>query len=803
MLKNYLKLAIRNLFRHKFYSFINITGLAIGIACCLLIFLYVRTSLSYDNHHKEADSIYRVVTEDKKSDRQQWLTLTPPMLAPTLVKNFPEVEAAARMIILPELLVANNEQKFFEENFYLADSTILQILTLPLKAGNSATALNAPNTIIISEAAAQKYFGNENPMDKILTIDNSLQVKVTGVMAKPTMPTHLKADFICSFSLARQLFPERLNRWTWHQFYTYARLKENTSKADFETKLASYVNKEVSPQTSAAGIQDYFHLQPVKDIYLRSGHLEYDQPNRGNINFVYAFAVIALFILVIACFNFMNLATARSLKRAKEVGVRKVIGAHKGQLITQYLGESILMTLIAFMLAIPVVELALPFFNELSGETLRLHLGKDFLVIAGLLFCSIPVGLLAGLYPAFFLSSFLPIDVLKSNNTGKGFRLSALRQGLVIAQFVISVVLIAATAIVYRQLNYLQSKDLGFDKEQTLVLHMEGEKMQQAYQQFKTEVLRNPNVIAATASYGEPGGLVAGDGIRLHGDKINRPISMFTVDYDYIPTMKLQMVAGRPFAQQFKTDEQQAYIINETAVRALGFGTPDKALGQEIIWDEWLNPDKLKTGKVVGVVKDFHFKSLHQKIEPFVMHVYPGTFNRMTIRVRPGNIPATLAHLENTWKTFAPEYPFEYNFLDEYFGKMVESERKLSQVFTIFSGLAIFIACLGLLGLVAFSAQQRTKEIGIRKVMGASVSQITLLLTKDFTKLVLIAILIATPLAWYAMHTWLQDFPYRITISPWIFFLAGFISLLFTVLTVSYLAHRAASTNPIKSLRTE
>ncbi|GEO02361.1 ABC transporter permease [Adhaeribacter aerolatus] len=803
MLKNYLKLAIRNMFRHKFYSFINIIGLAIGIACCLLIFLYVRTSLSYDTHHKDADNIYRVVTENKKSDRQQWLTLTPPMVAPTLVKNFPEVEAAARLIILPGNLIEYKAHEFYEDNFYLADSSVLQVLTLPLQHGDARTALNSPDAVIISDVIAQKYFGSENPMGKIISLNNDTKLKVTGVLAKPKTPTHLKADIILSFAFARQFFPERLQSWNWHQFYTYVRLKNNTSGPAFEEKLARFTEKEVAPITAKAGINDVFHLQPVKDIYLRSGHLEYDQPNRGNINFVYAFAVIALFILVIACFNFMNLATARSLKRAKEVGVRKVIGAHKGQLILQYLGESILMTLVAFLLAIPIVELALPYFNELSGETLRLHLGQDFLVVAGLLLCSIPVGLLAGLYPAFFLSSFLPIDVLKSNNTGKGFRLSALRQILVITQFVISVVLIAATAIVYRQLNYLQQKDLGFDKDQLLVFNMQSDKMQQAYEQVKTELLRNPNIVAASASYGEPGGLVAGDGIRLRGDKDNRPISMFTVDYDYIPSLKLQMAAGRPFSKNYKTDEQQAYIINETAAKELGFGTPEKALGQEIIWDEWLNPDKLKIGKVVGVVKDFHYKSLHQKIEPFIMHVYPGTFNRMTIRMRPGNIPATLTHLEKTWKIFAPEYPFEYNFLDEYFGKMVESERKLSQVFTIFAGLAIFIACLGLLGLVAFSAQQRTKEIGIRKVMGASVTQITLLLTKDFTKLVLIAILIATPIAWYAMHTWLQDFPYRITISPWIFFLAGFISLLFTLVTVSYLAHRAASTNPIKSLRTE
>ena len=803
MLKSYLKIAFRNLFRHKSYSFINMAGLAIGMACCLIIFLYVQTSLRYDTHHKHANDIYRMVTEDKKSDRKNWVTLTPPILAPTLIKTFPEVEQAARMIILPGLLIEHNNKKFFEENFYLADSSILQILTLPLQAGNPQTALNTPNTVIISEEVAQKYFGPDNPLGKVLTIDREVQVKITGVMAKPATPTHLKADFICSFSLARKFFPERLQKWTWHQFYTYVRLKENTPKQAFAAKLANYVDKEVSPQTSAAGVKDVFHLQPVKDIYLRSLHLEYDQPNRGNINFVYAFAVIALFILVIACFNFMNLATARSLRRAKEVGVRKVVGAHKSQLITQYLSESILMTLFAFMLAIPIVELVLPFFNKLSDEALSLHLGKDFLIVAVLLLLSVPVGLLAGLYPAFFLSSFLPIDVLKSNTTAKGFRLSSLRQGLVIAQFVISVVLIAATAIVYQQLHYLRNKDLGFDKEQTLVFHMEGEKMMKAYAQFKTEILRSPHVVAAAASYGEPGGLIAGDGIRLRGDKNNRTISMFTVDYDYIPMLKLQMVAGRPFSKKYQTDEQQAFILNETAVREFGLGTPDQALGQEIFWDEWLDPTKVKKGKVIGIVKDFHFKSLHQKIEPFVMHVYPGTFGWMTVRISGKDVPGALKHLEKTWHSFAPDYPFQYNFLDDYFGKMIESERKLSLIFTIFAGLAIFIACLGLLGLVAFAAQQRTKEIGIRKVMGASVSQIMLLLSKDFAKLVLIAILIATPIAWYGMHHWLQDFAYRITINPFIFVVAGLIALAITLATVSFLTRKAATTNPVKSLRSE
>jgi putative ABC transport system permease protein len=356
---------------------------------------------------------------------------------------------------------------------------------------------------------------------------------------------------------------------------------------------------------------------------------------------------------------------------------------------------------------------------------------------------------------------------------------------------------------VYRQLHYLQNKDLGFDKEQTLVFKMEGTRMHQAAEQFKTELLRNPNVLAAATSYGEPGGVAAGESIRLRGDKNDRHVSMFTVDYDYIPLLKMQMAAGRPFSREFKTDEQQAFILNETAVREFNLGTPEQALGQEIFWDEWEAPAKVKSGIVIGVVKDFHFKSLQQKIEPFVMHVYPAAASWMTVRIRPDNISATLANLEKTWRTLAPEYPFTYHFLDESFGKMIEKERKMSQIFTIFSGLAIFIACLGLLGLVAFSAQQRTKEIGIRKVLGASAPQIIFLLSRDFTRLVLIAIIIAWPIAWYGMHRWLQDFAYRIEISWWVFGLAGLAALLIALLTVSFQAIKASLANPVNALRTE
>lgn len=806
MLNHYLKIAFRNLFRYKFYSCINIGGLAIGIACCLIIFLYVRSSLRYDTHHPHADRIYRIVSQATHENRQSWYSVTPPALTPALNKDFPEVENAFRLFLAPNTLVENGQRKFYEEKFFLADSSILQVLNLPLRYGNPQTALQDPSSVIISEAVAQKYFGPENPVGKVLTV-NKNTIKVTGVLAESGKPTHLKLDFLAV--LDKQAFGERINSWVWQQFYTYILLREGSNAGQFEAKLGDYVQKTVAPITQKSGVVYTLYLQPLKDIYLRSSHLEFDQPERGNINYVYAFSVIAVFILVIACFNFMNLATARSLKRAREVGVRKVIGAYRSQLIRQFLGESMLLTLIAFALAIPIVALALPYFNQLSDESLSLQYPMDLRLVFGLFLASIPVGILAGLYPVFFLSSFRPIVVLKSAAASAGYSLSALRKGLVIVQFVISVVLIAATAIVYRQLNYLQQKNLGFNKDQTLVMSvpiavgLPGEKAKIGYEPLKTELLRNPAVLAVAASYGDPGGLVAGDGIRIPGEKTRTSINMFTVDYDYIPALKMELVAGRAFSREFPTDEQQAFILNETAVKDLGFGTPDKALGKEIAWDEWLTPEKKKNGKVIGIVKDFHYKSLHQKIEPFLMHVYPGTFNRLTVRIRPENTAATLADIQNKWHAFMPEYPLQYRFLDETFAKMIEKERKMSQVVTIFSGLAIFIACLGLLGLVAFTAQQRTKEIGIRKVMGASVPQIMVLLSRDFTRLVLIAIVLAVPIAWYGMHRWLQDFAYRIDISWGVFAGAGIAALLIALVTVSFQAIKAAVANPVKALRNE
>ncbi|MDB5262617.1 MAG: FtsX-like permease family protein, partial [Adhaeribacter sp.] len=605
MLAHYLKLALRNLVRHKLYSFLNIAGLAIGTACCLLIFLYVRTSLRYDIHHPHHDRTYRLISQSSHEDRESWYSVTAPALTPALNKDFPEVEQAFRLFLAPNMLVEYGQNKFYEDKFFLADAVILQILDLPLRAGDSQTALKDPGSVIISVAMAQKYFGRTDPIGQVITI-NKNKTKISGVLAAPVNPTHLKLHFLAVID--KQTFGERINSWNWQQFYTYLLLKEGSEPRAFEAKLDHYIQKNIAPITKKDGVVYTLHLQPLKDIYLRSSHLEFDQPERGNINYVYAFAVIAVFILVIACFNFMNLATARSLKRAREVGVRKVIGAYRSQLIRQFLGESMLLTLIAFALAIPIVAFTLPYFNQLSGESLSLDYRSELMLGLGLLLASLPVGLLAGLYPAFFLSAFRPIAVLKSTSASGGYRLSALRQGLVIAQFVISVVLMAATTMVYRQLNFLQQKNLGFNKEQTLVMSvpavigLPGEKAKSGYEPFKTELLRNPAILAVSASYGDPGGLVAGDGIELPGHKSQTGISMFTVDYDYIAALKMEVVAGRPFSKNIATDEQQAFILNETAVKDLGFGTPERALGKEIIWDEWLADGLKKKGKVIGVI---------------------------------------------------------------------------------------------------------------------------------------------------------------------------------------------------------
>jgi putative ABC transport system permease protein len=561
------------------------------------------------------------------------------------------------------------------------------------------------------------------------------------------------------------------------------------------------------PELDKIGMTYQSRLQPLLDVHLRSSDLEYDNVQKGNIRYVYALMVIALFALLIACFNFMNLSTARSLTRAKEVGLRKAVGAHRGQLMRQFIGESLLLTTLAMLIALAITGFSLSVFSNWVGKPLSVASLVQPQFLVGLVLAIGVVGVLAGVYPAFFLSGFRPVQVLTGSRVSSP-RTGAvsLRKTLVVLQFTASTVLIIGTSVVFTQLRYIQQKDLGFADEQVIVLPLRNEAMSRGYEALKTDLLRNPGVRAATACYGIPGGTFAGDGIRLPGKDEEIMTNMFLIDPDYIPTMGMRLVAGRNFSRTYGTDTNEGFVLNETAVRTFGLGSPQQALGKEILWNKWVpgSPtDTLKRGRVIGVVQDFNYKSLHQKIEPVVMHVFPPVFSSLVVRVQPTNLTATLAFLKQEWQARAADWPFEYQILDEQFAELYRSEQLFGKLFSLFTALSILIACLGLFGLATFMAQQRTKEIGVRKVLGASVVSIAVLLAKDFLKLVMIAIVIASPIAWWAMTGWLQDFAYHITIAWWMFAGAGLLAIGIALLTVSFQSVRAALMNPVKSLRSE
>ncbi|GAA4447050.1 ABC transporter permease [Nibrella saemangeumensis] len=816
MLRNYLKIALRNLMRHKSFTFINIIGLSIGLACCLAIILFIQDEFRYDAFHAKADRIYRLVNNRYSQGRDNQMAMTPPAYGPALKATFPEVEESARVLSLTnggEILFSYEDKRFLEPDVLLADSTFFSVFSFPLTRGNPTKALAEPNTLVITESMAKRYFGDQDPLNKILNIAGELKMRVTGVMKDIPEHSHLKATCIGSFTTLKTFVsdPKRLENWTWQQFNTYIVLQENrdgksASAGALEAKLPAFLNEKAKPELDRGDMRYTTRLQPLKDIHLYSADLEYDYAKKGNINHIYAFAVIALFALLIACFNFMNLSTARSMQRAKEVGLRKVVGADRIQLVRQFLGESVLLTLLALVVAIGIAQVWLSLFNQWMGKRLSFQEALNPTFIGSVLGATLVVGLLAGIYPAFFLSAFQPVKVLKGA-VGKGSRAGySLRKTLVVLQFTVSTILIIGTGIVFSQLKFIQKKDLGFNREQAVVLPLRGKAMREGFENIKQELLRNPNITAATACYGIPGGMFAGDGIKLPGQDKDISTNMFLVDYEYVSTLGMQVVAGRDFSRKFGTDAEEAFILNETAVQFLGWGKPENALGKEILWKEWspkTPADSIKRGKVIGVVRDFNYKSLHQKIEPMVLHIYPADFTSLVVRARPENMAATLDFLKTKWQGLAPDWPFEYDFIDNQFAEMYRSEQIFGNLFGLFTSLSILIACLGLFGLATFMVQQRFKEIGVRKVLGASVPNLVSMLSWDFLKLVLIAIIIASPIAWWAMNQWLANFAYRVDIPWWMFVAAGTVAVLIAFLTVSYQSIRAALMNPVTSLRSE
>ena len=800
MLSNYFKIALRTLTRNKIFSMITIIGMSVSLASCLLIGLFVWDEFSFDQYHPDAERTYRIYNIRTGTDGiTNYLPIVPPTFGPTLQKDYPEVESTLRMLdIYGGKYFEIDGEKNKEQQGVYAEPTIFNMLSINLKDGDKDKALSEPNSIVLSQSLAKKYFNVKNPVGESIKISD-VECLVTGVFEELPENSHLKLNYIISFSSLSQLVsPVRMESWLWQQFFTYVKLKPNTDPKAFQTKLDEFAIKYGHPITEPQGFVYSPQLQNIKDIHLQSTQFEWEIAQRGNAQSVYALSAAAIFILIIACLNFINLSTARSIKRMKEVGIRKVIGAMRKQLIVQFMSESVLITMIGLLIAIAVAQICLPYLNSFAGKSIASPFSISF--VAMLIASAALLGTLAGIYPAFQLARFRSTSIL-NNRSGTTAEGSLYRNILVVIQFMFSFFLIVGSLVVLSQNDFLHNKDLGFDKDQLMVMQL-SQRENQNFEAIKQEFLANPNIEYATIGYGLPGDIVAGDGIIDPLTNENLPANLFCVDYDYVKTLGLQLVAGRDFSRDFGMDRQRAFIINETAVKTYGFGTPEEAIGHPIHWQEWVG-DSTKRGEVIGVVRDFHFKSLREQLTPVVLHIYPEVFLSLTLKIKPDNLASTISHCKSTYEKLVPELPFSYKFLDENFDRMYKSEEKLTTLFSIFTGLAIVVACMGLFGLVEYSVNQRMREIGIRKVFGASVNSLLLLLTRKYILLIVIAFIIIMPVSYYAANEWLSKFAYRVTVSPWIYAQACILILIITILTVSFQSMKAALTNPAKTLRAE
>ena len=785
MLANYLKIAIRNLAKYKGYSFINISGLTIGITCCLLIVLWVHDEVSYDRFHDHASTLYRVVENQNYADGVFPVAVTPAPLAPALKQDFPEIVDATRLSFTGRL-VSYQDASFYETDIAVVDPSFLTMFSFPVLTGDATTLLDDPFSVVISPEIARKYFGEGDPVGKILRFNDEHDLTVTGVIENVPHNSHLQFTMLMPISFYESL-GQNMENWRSNWLYTYVQVQDGVRAEDVDAKIV-----DVIKQNNEGSVTDLY-LQPVSRIHLHSDFTA-DIGGHGDVQYVYIFSVIALFVLLIACINFMNLSTARSANRAKEVGMRKVFGARRTHLIRQFYGESLLIACIALLMGLVLIVLLLPAFNDLSQKQLSLGIVTHGPILAGLIGITLFTGIFAGSYPALFLSSFRPVKVLKGT-IRTGTRSALFRSVLVVTQFALSIVLIIGTGVIYTQLDYIRNKKLGFDKEHLIYIVMRGN-IGQSYDALKSELTQNPNILGVTAASGLPTYIGSStSGFDWEGKNPDDDILMHynEVDFDYFETLKMEMAEGRSFSRAFPSDTVSAVIVNEEAVRVMGVESPletrFEAGGEEV--------------NIVGVVKDFHFKPIDTKIEPIVIALDPDDTNFMFIRVHPTGLSATLAYLEETWKTVIPDYPFEYNFLDEAYDRIYRAEENLGSLVNYFSVLAIFIACLGLFGLASFTAEQRSREIGIRKVLGASVPGLTVSMCREFIKLVVIANVLAWPIAYYALQNWLEGFAYRTDIDWGLFVLTGVLALVIATFTVSYQAVKAARANPVEVLRYE
>lgn len=801
MLTNYLKIAWRNLTKHKAFSAINIIGVAVGLACFLLITLYVTDELAYDRYNERADRVYRVTRTFLSSDGvpSLYLAQAAPPFGPLIKQAFPEAEEVVRTLDTGGLL-RYGEHQFDEQDMYFAEANLFKVLSFDLISGNPANALTNPASILFSRPMAEKYFGQENPIGKTVRFENQFDLTVTGVYEPLPAQAHFHPSFLVSFSSLndpRVYGAEGLRtNWGNNSFNTYLLLAEGTDPQRLEKAFPAFQDKHVPPQEGRMpSTWSVLNLQKLTGIHLYS-HTDSELEPTGDISYIYLFSAIGLFILLIACINYMNLATARSAGRAKEVGMRKVVGAARGQLIGQFLSESLLLVMLALGIALLLVVLCLPALNNFTQKQLSFQAILDPVFLTILIAITLLTGLVAGSYPAFFLTSFRPLGVLKGQ-IASAMRTGKLRQVLVVAQFAIAIALIISTMVVYNQMKYIQDYKLGYAKDQVLLLGDAGDSTTN-YEAFKQQLIQTGAVRDMGRSSRIPSGrlLDSNNGRTMSGDSM-APISInlraLRVDYDFIPTYQIGMAAGRNFSRDYATDTSMI-VLNETAARLLGW-TPDQAIGKPFQYGP-------ANGQVIGVTKDYHFESLHQEVSAIAMVLTPRNLNWISVPLQ-GNAPAAVQRVEAVWKRFFPGRPFEYQFLDERFGRLYAREGTQQSLFSIFAGVAILISCLGLFGLSMFMAEQRTKEIGIRKVLGASEASLVALFSKDFMKLVVVALVIASPIAWYAMHTWLTGFAYRTDVHWWVFLLAGSLTVFIALLTVSFQSVKAALMNPVKSLRSE
>ncbi len=806
MLGNYIKIAYRNLLKSKGFSFINITGLALGMALSIMIYSYIENEISYDKFHENADRIYRARMHAKLAESEFDLANSPAVLAETLVREFPEVEGTFRISHDMELFFRHGKEIIKETKFFYADSNMASIFTLNLLQGDPATALTQPNCVIITREISEKYFGSENPINETLITNDGTEYRVTGVAEEYPVNSHFKFDFIASMSTIKSTLGPY---WLGNDVYTYVLIKEGADVKDLQEKLPQVVKAHAGPQVKALmGVTfdefeasgNFFRIevQALTDIHLTPGLQNEFEAGGSNTN-IYIFTIIGLVILLLGCINFVNLSTARTSIRTKEIGVRKVLGSQKIQLIKQFLTESVILSSISFLIALLIIAILYPFFIDLASRTIELNLWNNPVKLLIVFSGSVIIGFISGIYPSVMFSSFNTINVIKgriSQSTG----MSRLRSILVVFQFSITIILVASTFIIYHQLDYIKNKDLGYNEEQVLVVQgisSLGDKTES----FKNELLNNNNVINASVSRSLPGRNLSATVFKCeeHDINLNYAFALFPTDYDFVNTFGTRILEGRYFDKDYSTDSNSV-VLNETAVKELGLTDP---IGKQILHpsDEGGEYNRFN---IIGVMNDFHIETLHGKIHPVVFSLIDNEDHEfLSLKLKSSEVRESIGNIENIWAEFSPDKPFEYFFMDEDFDKYYKEDIKTGRLFTSFSLLAIFIACLGLLGLISYTAERRTKEIGIRKTLGASLPSILILLSRDFALWIIIANVIAIPVVYYFMTGWLEEFAFRITISPLTFVIAGVTTILIALFTAAYQTLKAALSNPVDSLRDE